>query len=51
MQLLIILSILLSLCDTENLTVLLVGSRYKLTEQRVMERRKQILADCEILKV
>ncbi|EGT56187.1 hypothetical protein CAEBREN_29972 [Caenorhabditis brenneri] len=47
MRLTIILSVFLHLVESNNLTVLLVGSKYKLTEQRVIEKRKMILADCQ----
>ncbi|EFP10895.1 hypothetical protein CRE_30816 [Caenorhabditis remanei] len=51
MQFILILSLLLHLVDSTNVTVLLVGSKHKLTEKRVIERRKQILADCEQQKL
>lgn len=42
---------LITVSANHDLTILLVGSRYKLTEQRVSAQRLKILADCESEKV
>ncbi|CAP29249.2 Protein CBG09318 [Caenorhabditis briggsae] len=47
MQLVLWVSLILQLVESNDVTILLVGSRHKLTQNRVIEKRKKVLEECE----
>uniref|UniRef100_A0A8R1DUN7 N-acetylgalactosaminide beta-1,3-galactosyltransferase n=1 Tax=Caenorhabditis japonica TaxID=281687 RepID=A0A8R1DUN7_CAEJA len=51
MRLPLLLSMLMATVLSSDVTVILVGSRYKLTEQRVREQRERIMEDCHVEKI